>query len=1084
MLKKILSFTLCIAMLTSVFIPSLPVFAEKIELEIPEDAVEYNGHYYKLYHNTKISWTDSKLECEKMGGHLVTITSQEEQNFITSLLKSAQNNSYWLGGYRAENNTWEWVTGEKFTFSNWCEGEPNNAGNRENYIHIFAKDANDKTKKIAGWNDLADAGDVDFYLIENIGFICEWELFPKAEYDSVEQYMADVIADKGYNGFYKSEGPTICNIVYEDMLEPYLMGGILRAIKEELDQNGNFQKAVLAWKGAELVFEPGSEVLKGAINSIDYYTSIILAVLDCAINDSFVPDSADNIKDTTSLITTAILEKLQLDKNKTLAELESKEWSLISSREQHEAIQALSGECDNLKRKSVNADTIFKIYEYSTGLIDFVNKVSALEEAAKLDNSVNDALEILYDSCSGTAHPEMKAALLEVKTVCNDNFEKYMTMVIDGVVTGGAIVLSDVIDGMWQSVLTTSGCGFGTGAIIGYAIGKSISNFCFSTDATIEQYYALCAMAEFEEVMISSTKKLETSFVRNKTTKNATNFLTAIRMLQNTWLLSNDYAKSYAEVALTKGLVNKIKPIFGFKNKSDYKEIAADCDSMKHSINVFGRTLLDVENFTDGMEKDDYGLYIRYRYNGLGADKFWRVKTVRVACPTDVDVYCDDEYVLSIVSDEVIGVKPGICVYVEDSVKYIILPDDMDFSVKIKGTDSGTMDYTVTEYTDAGEKKVTAFEDVPLTDGCTYDTVVDSVNEERYILTDENGQTLEPDFVSDDFVFSSEAPTLPLENNTSNDAVISVAGEMVCYTFTPSVSGNYVFYSTASDNAGVIGYVYDENLNKLREDIPNIDDNNFYININLTAGNQYIFVIRYYDSSMSGTVPFNFGNVFSIDYYYYGSQTIMSLGKKCYGIDTTLDRTVLEKDGYTFLGWSTNSTATAVEYYPGGTFSIDADTTLYAVWEENDPSVRITLDPNSNYTVNNATGTVIAKMSAKNGEGLTEFMSNITTDSERIQVTNALGAVQANVSRLTTGHEVQILGDDGNILKSYTIIILGDTDSNGRLSISDVSGVKTASAAKPEKGTVNFIEANVDGNSRLSIADASALQTFLATGEW
>ena len=38
---------------------------------------------------------------------------------------------------------------------------------------------------------------------------------------------------------------------------------------------------------------------------------------------------------------------------------------------------------------------------------------------------------------------------------------------------------------------------------------------------------------------------------------------------------------------------------------------------------------------------------------------------------------------------------------------------------------------------------------------------------------------------------------------------------------------------------------------------------------------------------------------------------------------------------YNFIGWSTNPNATTPEYYGGDLFEIDADTTLYAVWEEN-----------------------------------------------------------------------------------------------------------------------------------------------------
>jgi uncharacterized repeat protein (TIGR02543 family) len=40
----------------------------------------------------------------------------------------------------------------------------------------------------------------------------------------------------------------------------------------------------------------------------------------------------------------------------------------------------------------------------------------------------------------------------------------------------------------------------------------------------------------------------------------------------------------------------------------------------------------------------------------------------------------------------------------------------------------------------------------------------------------------------------------------------------------------------------------------------------------------------------------------------------------------------LAKTNYAFLGWSTNSSATSAQYTQGSTFSINANTTLYAVW--------------------------------------------------------------------------------------------------------------------------------------------------------
>ena len=51
----------------------------------------------------------------------------------------------------------------------------------------------------------------------------------------------------------------------------------------------------------------------------------------------------------------------------------------------------------------------------------------------------------------------------------------------------------------------------------------------------------------------------------------------------------------------------------------------------------------------------------------------------------------------------------------------------------------------------------------------------------------------------------------------------------------------------------------------------------------------------------------------------------------------TIASQVPTRDGYTFLGWNTNRSATTANYQPGGSIVVTGTTTLYAVWEENTP---------------------------------------------------------------------------------------------------------------------------------------------------
>lgn len=79
---------------------------ENGSVSVDINAVIYSEHSYKLF-DDGMTWDEAKAYCENLGGHLVTITDSEEQTFIESLLVNGTKNSYWLGGFRNENNAWQ-----------------------------------------------------------------------------------------------------------------------------------------------------------------------------------------------------------------------------------------------------------------------------------------------------------------------------------------------------------------------------------------------------------------------------------------------------------------------------------------------------------------------------------------------------------------------------------------------------------------------------------------------------------------------------------------------------------------------------------------------------------------------------------------------------------------------------------------------------------------------------------------------------------------------------------------------------------------------------------------------------------------
>ena len=72
-----------------------------------------------------------------------------------------------------------------------------------------------------------------------------------------------------------------------------------------------------------------------------------------------------------------------------------------------------------------------------------------------------------------------------------------------------------------------------------------------------------------------------------------------------------------------------------------------------------------------------------------------------------------------------------------------------------------------------------------------------------------------------------------------------------------------------------------------------------------------------------------------------GSQT------KYHGIKLLIPSVEPTRNGYTFLGWSTSSSATSASYQPGDWYYANADRTFYAVWQKNAPtSYTVSYDAN------------------------------------------------------------------------------------------------------------------------------------------
>lgn len=136
---------------------------------------EFNGNKYQVC-DQRATWTNAQAGCENAGGHLLTIGSQEEQDFIMSILDEDCKPFYWLGGRKIDGN-WQWVTKEPFVYSNFSDVKPENEFVGD-CLRIYGRDMGGVAK--GQWSDTVDyhALITSIYSEYYGGFICEWEGVP------------------------------------------------------------------------------------------------------------------------------------------------------------------------------------------------------------------------------------------------------------------------------------------------------------------------------------------------------------------------------------------------------------------------------------------------------------------------------------------------------------------------------------------------------------------------------------------------------------------------------------------------------------------------------------------------------------------------------------------------------------------------------------------------------------------------------------------------------------------------------------------------------------------------------------------
>lgn len=383
-----------------------------------------------------------------------------------------------------------------------------------------------------------------------------------ADYSNLtpNEYITRVLLNYNYNGElndYGTLGYTRQQEIFENIYYKPSTASSARVFYNEFKNAEGFQTTKSLYRALTFDF---SSAVEESLNEEDYYSAIILSILDAKFQDDNYIDSVNCTTNKNILTSTkSVADILKSNASYDVSNLSKIRISMLTDDEVSYIAKELAKSTNHKNLYNMvgkNLSWISDIIYAADTVNDAIKSICAYTSLADTSVAVKNVLYEMYLNCPSDNTSLRNAASKVYQYVSKQMSDDVLAMITAKEAAnkvGTKLLLSSLWEELWLSVP------WGIGIVVGQAAGKAIANYCFATDAKLEQLYVLGCVVEVEDVILSTVNALANDYKNNPNSSNADNFIKSLEFLLSVYALGHSYSRDFMTTVYTEGAVSKIK---------------------------------------------------------------------------------------------------------------------------------------------------------------------------------------------------------------------------------------------------------------------------------------------------------------------------------------------------------------------------------------------------------------------------------------------------------------------------------------------------------------------------------------------